>query len=68
MFDIRQIIFVKVIKGLHFIPIKETYKMEQLTRLYVKEIVSVMIYSQINHKCVKHLISHGNDLSLKDMK
>ena len=39
-YDSIWVIVDRLTKSAHFIPIKETYKMEQLTRLYVKEIVS----------------------------
>ena len=39
-YDSIWVIVDRLTKSAHFIPIKETYKMDQLTRLYVKEIVS----------------------------
>jgi hypothetical protein len=39
-YDAIWVIVDRLTKSTHFIPIKETYSMEQLTRLYVKEIVS----------------------------
>ncbi|MCO6516974.1 MAG: transposase family protein, partial [Snodgrassella sp.] len=39
-FDAIWVIIDRLTKSAHFIPIRETYTMEQLARLYVKEIVS----------------------------
>ena len=39
-FDAIWVIVDRLTKSAHFIPIRETYTMEQLARLYVKEIVS----------------------------
>jgi len=39
-YDAIWVIVDRLTKSAHFIPIRETYSMEQLTRLYVKEIVS----------------------------